>query len=437
MRYRFIAGAAAAGLATSLLTSCAAAAPATSTPAAEVAAVDIATGELFDSSFVHTIEVEFDEADYDAIIAAYVQSGDKEWMSATVTIDGVVFENVGLRLKGNSSLRGIAETAGDGSASAEEPASIPWLIRLDYYVDGQQFDGRTELVVRGNNSETALNEAVALELIGMAGLATQEAIAVRFSVNGSEEVLRLVIESPDDEEWSEDTFGEDGITYEAETEGDYSYRGDDPAAYDNVFSQQSDTPGSDEDNLEPVIDLLEFVETATDAEFDAQLGEYLDVDAFATYLAVQELIDNFDDIDGPGNNSYLRWDAATDLITVVAWDHNLALGVSNGRGGEPLGAGGGNPPAGVGPVGGPVGGAGGGQGGPRDKVNPLAVRFMASDTFSAMYETALAELRASLYESGAAQSVLDEWVEVLTEGASDLVDSATIEQEAASVATYW
>jgi spore coat protein CotH len=118
MRYRFIAGAAAAGLATSLLTSCAAAAPATSTPAAEVAAVDIATGELFDSSFVHTIEVEFDEADYDAIIAAYVQSGDKEWMSATVTIDGVVFENVGLRLKGNSSLRGIAETAGDGSASA-------------------------------------------------------------------------------------------------------------------------------------------------------------------------------------------------------------------------------------------------------------------------------------------------------------------------------
>jgi spore coat protein CotH len=271
----------------------------------------------------------------------------------------------------------------------------------------------------------------------MAGLATQEAIAVRFSVNGSEEVLRLVIESPDDEEWSEDTFGEDGITYEAETEGDYSYRGDDPAAYDNVFSQQSDTPGSDEDNLEPVIDLLEFVETATDAEFDAQLGEYLDVEAFATYLAIQELIDNFDDIDGPGNNSYLRWDAATDLITVVAWDHNLALGVSNGRGGEPLGAGGGNPPAGVGPVGGPVGGAGGGQGGPRDKVNPLAVRFMASDTFSAMYETALAELRASLYESGAAQSVLDEWVEVLTEGASDLVDSATIEQEAASVATYW
>ena len=35
-------------------------------------------------------------------------------------------------------------------------------------------------------------------------------------------------------------------------------------------------------------------------------------------------IDNRDDIDGPGNNSYLYFDA-DGRATVVAWDHNLAL----------------------------------------------------------------------------------------------------------------
>jgi len=354
-------------------------------------------------------------------------------MSATVTIDGTVLENVGLRLKGNSSLRGLANSTGDGTISADDPAGIPWLIRLDKYVDGQTYDGRSELIVRGNNSETSMNEAVALELIGLAGLATQEATPARFSVNGGDAALRLVIESPDDELWTDATFGEDGITYEAETEGDYSYRGEDPAAYVDAFTQQSNT---DDENLQPVIDLLEFVDTATDEEFEANLGDYLDVDAFANYLAIETLIDNFDDIDGPGNNSYLHWDAATGLVTVVAWDHNLALGVSNGG---PGGGQGGAPDGGDRPgedgamPGGPMQGGGmGGRGG-----NPLSERFMATASFAALVDAATASLQAELYDSGEAQSILDEWSSVLTAQASDLVSADTISTEAASIAAYF
>lgn len=397
---------------------------------------------LFDSSAVHTISVEFDQAEYDAIIAAYEADGTKDWLSATITIDGTVLENVGLRLKGNSSLRGIASANGDGEVSADDPAGIPWLIRLDKYVDGQTYDGRTELIVRGNNSETSMNEAVALELIGLAGLATQEATAVRFSVNGGDAQLRLVIESPDDETWSDDVFGEDGITYEAETEGDYSYRGEDAEAYADAFTQQTDT---DDPNLQPVIDLLEFVDTATDEEFAANLGQYLDVDAFATYLAIEDLIDNFDDIAGPGNNSYLRWDAETGLITVVAWDHNLALGVTNGGpgggmpeggfpeggmpdGGLPEGA---TPPDGVMPDGAMPGGMGA-RGG-----NPLAERFLETASFSALVDAETERLTAELYDSGEAQAILDEWVSVLSEQASDLVPTGAIESEAETISAYF
>ena len=67
------------------------------------------------------------------MIATYQETDEKEWIEATVTIDGTTYERVGMRLKGNSSLRGVSDDA--------DPADLPWLIRLDKYVDGQALDG--------------------------------------------------------------------------------------------------------------------------------------------------------------------------------------------------------------------------------------------------------------------------------------------------------
>ncbi|MDO7883616.1 CotH kinase family protein [Salinibacterium soli] len=403
-----------------ILTGCSTPA-ATTTPAEAPVSASAASATLWDSSVVHSIAIEVDESQLRAALQSYVDSGEKVWVSATVTIDGTVFENVGIKLKGNSSLRGISV-----DSAAEE---LPWLIRLDEFVDGQEYDGWTELVVRGNNSETSLNEAVALELLELTGLASEEAIAAEVSVNGASD-LRLVIQNPG-EEWDAAEFGTDGALYKAEAGGDYSYRGDDPDAYADVFDQEAG-----DDDLTPLIDFLEFVNTASDEEFASGLGDWLDVDAFATYLAFQEIVGNFDDIDGPGNNSYLRYDESTGLMTVVSWDLNLALGVSNGGpgggpgGGEAGGPGdGGDRPADGDRPGG--GGAGGMAGGP-SQGNVLSERFLADDGFAALYESALAELRSTLVDSGAAQAALDEWVAVL--GTQSLVDSATVQAEAASVA---
>jgi spore coat protein CotH len=127
---------------------------------------DAATGTgLFDSSEVHSIAVEYDQDDYDAMIDTYLETGEKDWITATVTIDGTTIEDVGLKLKGNSTLRGLTAATtedgdddgdeSDGDASADDPAGLPWRIRLDKYVDGQSYEGQTDLVVRGNSTETS------------------------------------------------------------------------------------------------------------------------------------------------------------------------------------------------------------------------------------------------------------------------------------------
>ena len=494
---------------------------ATTGTSTDEAGAGVAAGTVMDDAAIHDIDVTFDEEDYDAMIATYRSSGEKEWISATVTIDGETFEDVGLRLKGNSSLQGLRQAAvgdtgdedgdsaaddaaaegdadeadaddadadGDtggiaggpagmgggieGDVSAEEPETLPWLIRLDKFVDGQELDGLTELVIRSNRSETSLNEAVALDLLELSGLASQQAVATRVSVNDSEEVLRLVVQNPD-ERWEESVFDTEGVLYKAEAGGDYSYRGDDPAAYEEVFDQETG-----EEDLTPLIDFLEFLDTSDDATFAAELDQHLDVDAFATYLALQDLIGNTDDIDGPGNNSYLRYDATTGRFTVVTWDLNLAFGGLGGGGmmrgldGAPPTEGGedgmvrpapgdgegmpdwggeapGDLPEGFTPM---VPGADGElpDGVIPDGVLPdgvqrmgigggniLSERFLEVEAFADAYAQAQADLQATLYDSGAAQEVLDRWTALLEDQASGLVDSATLAEEAAAIEAYF
>ncbi len=396
------------------------------------AAQTVADGTgVWDATTLHDISIEVDESAVATMIDTYLETDEKEWIEATVTIDGEVYENVGLRLKGNSSLRGVSVD--------DDPSELPWLIRLDKYVDGQQVDGSSELIVRSNTSETALNEAVALDLLAETGLASEHAVATSFSVNGGDARLRLVVQNLD-EAWEEENFTTDGVLYKAEADGDWTYRGDDPDSYTDVFDQET----GDED-LTPLIDFLEFINTSDDDEFAAGLPERLDVQAFARYLAFEEVVDNFDDIDGPGNNSYLRYDAESGGFTVVAWDHNLAFGASPGGGTDAAGGGGapgddggdrpeGPPADGERPEGGPGGAAGGerpegGLGGD----NVLVERFTVVAEWADLVDQAKADLTAELVDSGYAEEVLDQWSTVLTEQAGDLVDADTVQQEADAV----
>lgn len=387
------------------------------------------------SDTVHDVSVTFDTADYDAMLANYQSTQEKDWISATVTIDDATFHEVGLRLKGNSSLRTVATDA--------DPATLPWLIDLNQFVDDQSYDGLTELVVRSNSTSTSLNEAVALELIEQAGLASQDAVATRFTVNGSDAVLRLVIDNPDND-WMAEQLSASGALYKADANGDYSYRGTDPTAYDDIFDQEAGKKNAD---LTPLIEFLDFVNNSDDATFAAELGDHLDIDAFATYLAIEDLIDNFDDISGPGNNSYLFYDTESTKFTVVAWDHNLAFGASPGGPGMGGGMGGGGRPGGgpppfdslptdfTFPDGSlpqfPGGGPGGGPSG-MNRANPLVDRFLAVDEWQALVDQKTDELRAALLTSGVATAILDQWKAIVT--ASGLVDAATVTSESDSIA---
>ena len=53
---------------------------------------------LFDDDRVHEIEFTFDPADYTRMIATYQSQGVKDFIEATVTLDGTTIQSVGIRL---------------------------------------------------------------------------------------------------------------------------------------------------------------------------------------------------------------------------------------------------------------------------------------------------------------------------------------------------
>ena len=409
------------------------------------------TDGYLDPDSLHSVEITVDQSAYQEMITAYTSNQTKNWIEATVTVDGVAHEKAGLKLKGNSSLQGISADS--------EPQKLPWLVRFDKFVDGANHDGMTRMVIRASSSTSALNEAVALDLLAKTGLASEKAAHISLSVNGSDPVLRLTCQDLD-ESWVAQNFDVAGLLYKAESTGDYTYRGTDESAYKDVFDQETGKA-----NLTPLIEFLQFINESSDADFQSGLAQRVDVDKMVTYLAFEDVIDNFDDITGPGNNSFLWWAEQANQMTVVAWDHNCAFGLKpgagvgqrwQGDGGQPPGGGGqpsgdGSAPSnGQAPTGQPPGGAGGqqppdagrqpgdGEGGGRGtRANALVDRFNSLMDGETKVSAERDRLKQELYTSGVAQTILDARAKVLTDQAGSLIEQSAVEADKQTIAAYF
>ncbi|PZG03038.1 CotH kinase family protein [Nonomuraea aridisoli] len=440
--------------------------------------------ELFDASTPHEVTLTFRDESYQDMLSEYFEDGEKKYVEADLTIDGTRIPSVGIRLKGNSTLQGLTwngqtrqRPAGGGpggepgrgqrpggfgdpggaeppegfqppdqarggrrggfgaALKAEEPEKLPWLISFDEFVAGRRYQGHSQIAVRpaAAQSATLLNEALAIAMVGAAGEPTQRSAYASFSVNGRASGPRLLVEYLD--EGYADRLG-DGVLYKSLASGRFAYQGEDQTEYADDFKQVNLVGQRD---LQPVIDFVRWVEQASAEEFSADLAERLDVESFARYTALQNILLNFDDMAGPGRNYYLWYDLGTKKFTVISWDLNFALmGDATAGPEDTIGRGGG----GFGDRGARVG-----QTGPADRTAPpgardeagpggmsghvLKEKFLADPAFKKLYEREYAALSAKLLANGAATALLDRLLKAysLNEGA----DAAKAAQEAASL----
>ncbi|MFJ3669489.1 CotH kinase family protein [Streptomyces sp. NPDC090106] len=469
---------------------------------------------LYDTSVAHSVQLDFKQTDFTKMMKEFRDDGTKDYIQADLTIDGVYLENVGIRLKGNSTLMSLRGTGtgggagggrtlpegaaqgapqgadgggtgggradGDGQAaeggaggagtggggaggaggggmggmtqynlSEDKPQELPWLIKVDEYVEGRAYQGEREISLRpGSDSQVPLNEALSLDLTDATGAQAERYAFTSVQVNNGTAATRLMVENPDTE-YAEAVEDGNGVLYKARAGGSFDYVGDDPSDYKDSFKQLNKVGSQD---LEPVMKLIKWVSQASDEEFERDLGQYVDVESLAHYAAAQNLLMNFDDMAGPGKNYLLWYDLGTKKFSVLGWDYNLtfsgdatagpddsfSMGGGGGGAGGGFGDGGaqdgattggagqampsgmpsGMPegmPSGMpeGMPGGATGGdqgdgeAGGGGGFGGMSGHALKSRFLESDAFDSVYKKAYSELYETFFGSGAALKSLD------------------------------
>src|SRR5262249_20838006 len=99
--------------------------------------------------------------------------------------------------------------------------------------------------------------------------------------------------------------------------------GNDPKTYAASYVPKDD---ADEAEWKRLIELTRLINVADDTEFREHIAEFLDLNAFARFLAANTVLASLDGFIGMGHNYYLYLSPKTQKFVFIPWDLDLAFG---------------------------------------------------------------------------------------------------------------
>lgn len=249
-----------------------------------------------------------------------------DYVRATLTIDDWTFPDVAVRYKGNGSYLRATRAGSD---------KISLKVDLNKHVKGQKLAGLTTINFQNNITDIGwMNEVLAYRLYRDAGaLAPRTAYAqVYLTVEGREPRylgLYSISENVDDN-FFEERFGtKKGAILKPSTQDLFTDWGPDWSAYDQSYDPKTDLTDAQKQR---VIALGRLVSHATDEEFAAAIGDFVDLDDFARYFAVLAWLANHDSLLQNGQNFYTYLHPDTNRMHFIAWDQDFSFGNSRNNG---------------------------------------------------------------------------------------------------------
>jgi spore coat protein CotH len=238
---------------------------------------------------------------------------DLPWSEASLDFGDMHFEKVGARFKGNGTF-----------VNSQRTYKRPYKIDLNRDTKSQQIAGRSTFNFHNLTADAScLSDALAYEFFRQAGVpASRTAFArVRLSIQDrfTDRLLGLyvMVENPD-AEWAKEQFGYEGValfkpvTYEL-----FKDLGEDWKAYEGIYDPKT--------KLKPkqsrrVIELARVVTHASKPQFDQIIGDFIDLDEFARFLACQAILANYDGFLSNGQNYLIYLDPRTEKFGFIPWD---------------------------------------------------------------------------------------------------------------------
>ncbi|MBX3016070.1 MAG: CotH kinase family protein [Caldilineaceae bacterium] len=253
------------------------------------------------------------------------------WVTATLSFAGNTWTDIGLRYKGNSSLRGGWES---------QSLKLPFKLDFDEFEDeyptikNQRFYGFKQLsLANGFGDATYMRDALTYELLDEAGLVAAETAFYNIILDYGEGPVDLgiytAIEVIDDTVIA-NHFGDDqGNIYEGDGRGVTLAEGTTLEQIEESFQKENNEDAADWSDIEALYTVLHAEERTTDPEtWRADLAAIFDVDTFLEWLALSATLQHWDTYGAMTHNFYLYHDPETDQLVWISWDHNFVLGAS-------------------------------------------------------------------------------------------------------------
>jgi spore coat protein CotH len=267
-----------------------------------------AADPIYNQAVLHEFRIVMDPMDWASLRANFRSN---QYYAANISVDGDVLLQVGVRSRGK------------GSRSGEKPGL---LIDTNRFVANQEFHGLKKLVLDNTiQDNTFLKEPLAYQVFEAMGIAAPAVSYTRVTVNDEYWGVYMLIENVD-KEFLEARLGDkEGYLYKYEYVEDYRFtdKGSDARSYLGIFQ-----PETHEDKPDPT-GLMQFIQaanTAPEAGFAAAMSQYIDVDKFLTYIAVENAIaeqDGFVGLEGMNNFYVYQYTGQTKFV-FIPWDQDTS-----------------------------------------------------------------------------------------------------------------
>ncbi|WP_395140584.1 CotH kinase family protein, partial [Armatimonas sp.] len=273
---------------------------------------------------VHTIQLTLTQEQWDNLAPSRGQPGAPGSMGmefpeikSSVTVDGKDYV-VGLRFKGNSSYM-----------SSSRGLKRPFKIDFNQHVKNQSHQGITKLNLNNNFSDrTQIRETLAYEVFRRMGLPSPRTALAKVSLTlaGEEKSLGLyTLAQQVDSNFLKEYFdtGEGMLLKPEGARGGITYLGDDWARYEKGYDPKGKPTAQEKARL---IAFAKLVHQSDEATFQKEIGNFLDTEGFAKFLAATAVTSNGDNMFAMGHNFYLWLNPKTNKFVYLPWDLNMAFG---------------------------------------------------------------------------------------------------------------
>lgn len=277
--------------------------------------------DFYDLGTIKDVKLTFKQDNWADILDHYKEEGKDKRLKATVVVDGVKYDSVGVRHKGNSSYFNVRKT---GSSK------LPFNIKVNYIKKDQRFPGGYTSLKLSNvfRDPSFLREVLAYEIAGKY-MPSPRANFVRLYVN--DELLGLYnsTESVDDKFLKENFGTNDGTLIKCDPNwhgktkkgcmrghnGSLNYLGQDSVCYYEFYEMKSKHGWGD------LIDLVQTLETKPD-----EIEKVLNVDRALWMLAYNNVLVNLDSYTGRLCHNFYIYKDQEGRFNTIPWDMNMNFG---------------------------------------------------------------------------------------------------------------